>query len=69
MRTTSSTPNVEDAVRRLVRDRNLSYEEVAERVRQGIPGAQTSDRSVASTVSRLRKRGYDVPDRRYARHA
>jgi hypothetical protein len=54
------------AIARLLVDQSLSYAEVARRVREGMPGTQTSSRSVASVASRLRREGYRVPDRRFA---
>ena len=50
----------------LLTDQSLSYGEIAKRVKETLPGARTSSRSVASVASRLRKDGFKVPDRRYA---
>ena len=60
---------VEGVIRAGLRDRSVSYRQLAEMVRAAVDGANTTSRSVASTVSRLRKRGYKVPDRRYMNHA
>ena len=59
---------VEHAIRASLKDRSLNYREVAERVRHAVQGSKTSSKSVASTVSKLRRRGYKVPDRRYLNH-
>lgn len=53
------------AIARLLVDQSLNYGEIAKRVREGMPGAHTSSRSVASVASRLRRDGYRVPDRRF----
>lgn len=50
-------------VAELVMDGTLSYAEVAERVRELIPGAATSAKSVASIALRLRKDGVAIPAR------
>lgn len=50
-------------VAELVMDAALSYTEVAERVRELIPGAATSAKSVASIALRLRKDGAVIPAR------
>jgi hypothetical protein len=42
----------------------LSYQAIAERVRAKVPGAKTTDRSVASIASHLRAQGEKLPDRR-----
>ncbi len=55
-----------NAIAQLLADQSLSYDEVARRVREGMPGTRTSSRSVASVASRLRRDGYRVPDRRFA---
>lgn len=47
-------------------DQTLSYDEIARRVREALPGSKTSSRSVASVASRLRRDGYRVPDRRFS---
>lgn len=54
------------AIAQLLTDQGLSYDEIARRVREGMPGAHTSSHSVASVASRLRRDGYRVPDRRFA---
>lgn len=54
-----------NAIARLLVDQSLNYGEIAKRVREGMPGVQTSSRSVASVASRLRREGYRVPDRRF----
>lgn len=50
-------------VAELVMDAALSYAEVAERVRELVPGAATSAKSVASIALRLRKEGVVIPAR------
>lgn len=54
------------AIARMLVDQSLNYGEIAKRVRQALPGARTSNRSVASVASQLRRDGYRVPDRRVA---
>jgi len=49
----------------LLSHRELSYDEIASRVRQELAGARTTARSVASVASRLRRGGMAVPDRRF----
>jgi hypothetical protein len=44
----------------------LAYAAIAERVRKRVPGARTTDRSVASVASQLRAEGVKLPDRRRA---
>jgi predicted Zn-ribbon and HTH transcriptional regulator len=44
----------------------LSYQAIADRVRAKLPEAHTTDRSVASIASALRKQGMELPDRRRA---
>lgn len=46
------------------RKKPLSYREVADRVRAKVPGAHTTDRTVASIATALRHSGADLPDRR-----
>lgn len=52
----------------MLTDQSLSYGEIAKRVKDELPGARTSSRSVASVASRLRRDGYKVPDRRFNTH-
>lgn len=56
-----------NAIAQQLADQSLDYREIARRVREGIPGTRTSGRSVALVASRLRREGYRVPDRRFAR--
>ncbi len=58
---------IQEAVRRITRNAMLSYEEVAERVREEVPEARTTSKTVASIVRLLRKAGVAVPDRRIRR--
>ena len=58
---------VAERIAQLLSDPSLSHEQVAERVREGIPGANTSARSVASIATSLRRDGYRVPERQRAR--
>jgi hypothetical protein len=54
---------VQDAVAKVAQDPKLSYDQVAQKVRQMVKGASTSAKSVASLVLRLRKQGVKVPAR------
>lgn len=58
---------VAERIAQLLADPTLSHEQVAERVREGIPSAKTSARSVASIATSLRRDGYRVPERQRAR--
>jgi hypothetical protein len=65
---TNSAGKVQAEIRKLLlgeRKSPLSYRAIADRVRQKVPGAKTTDRSVASIASTLRKeKGVKLPDRR-----
>lgn len=54
---------VQDAVAKIAMDPKLSNDQIAHKVRQVVKGAQTSAKSVASLVLRLRKQGVRVPPR------
>lgn len=54
---------VQDAVAKVAVDPQLSYDQVAQHVRRIVKGAQTSAKSVASLVLRLRKQGVKIPPR------
>lgn len=53
-------------VAKLLVDPTLRYEEIVSRVKTEFPTAQTSTRSVASTASVLRRKGFDIPIRKRA---
>lgn len=48
----------------LLADPSLGYDEIIELVKVDFPQAQTSTRSVASTASVLRRKGFDIPIRK-----
>lgn len=53
-------------VAELLVDPTLGYEEIIELVLADFPQANTSTRSVASTASVLRRKGFDIPIRKRA---
>lgn len=56
-------PSVASIVAEVLADASLNYEQVAAIVRERVPGAATSARSVASMALRLRKGGAVIPAR------
>lgn len=53
-------------VAKLLADPALGYDEIIELVKTDFPQANTSTRSVASTASVLRRKGFDIPIRKRA---
>jgi hypothetical protein len=51
-------------VAKLLADPNLGYDEIIALVKSDFPQAKTSTRSVASTASVLRRKGFDIPTRK-----
>lgn len=58
--------SISASVRRLLADPKLSYDDIVELVRAAHPEAETTNRSVASVASVMRKSGTDVPFRKGA---
>jgi hypothetical protein len=61
---TASKQTVGALVAKLLADPNLSYDEIIKLVKVEFPKANTSTRSVASTASVLRRKGFDIPIRK-----
>lgn len=57
-------PSISAIVAELLTDAALNYAEVADLVRQRVPDAATSARSVASIALQLRKKGHVIPARK-----
>lgn len=56
-------------VAKLLADPNLGYDEIIKLVKADFPKANTSTRSIASTASVLRRKGFDIPIRKRAAKA
>ncbi len=51
-------------VTKLLADPKLGYDEIMKLVKSDFPQAKTTTRSVASTASVLRRKGFDIPIRK-----
>ncbi|PHQ99341.1 MAG: hypothetical protein COB39_04160 [Marinosulfonomonas sp.] len=61
---TAPKQTVGTLVTKLLADPKLGYDEIIELVKVDFPQAKTSARSVASTASVLRRKGFDIPLRK-----
>lgn len=51
-------------VAKLLADPSLGYDEIIKLVKSDFPQAKTTTRSIASTASVLRRKGFDIPIRK-----